>query len=107
MRDATTRTELFEASAQLARVLAAADSAGGWQPLRDIILAGLEAGGIRAGSDPKRYAELPECWRRSRLPPIAMPTACEIRPADEDGTSCPSLRAGGRRGRAASSPPSP
>jgi hypothetical protein len=53
MRDATTRTELFEASAQLARVLAAADSAGGWQPLRDIILAGLEAGGIRAGSDPE------------------------------------------------------
>jgi hypothetical protein len=51
----------------LGRTLMDAGAGSGWQPLRDIVLAGLEASGLEPGSDPEaRCAVLPASWRQSR-----------------------------------------
>jgi hypothetical protein len=48
-----TRAEVFEAAAALGRALSNSDARAGWEPLRDILLAGLESGGLRPGQDPE------------------------------------------------------
>ena len=51
MDDQRARAEVFEAAAALGRALTQAGAGPGWQPLRDIVLAGFEAGGLRPGRD--------------------------------------------------------
>ena len=48
------RTEVFEAAAALARAVVTADSRWAWEPLRDLVLSGFEAGGLHYGNDPER-----------------------------------------------------
>lgn len=46
------REDVIDAAARLAHaVAAAAESARGWEPLRDLVLAGFEAGGLHRGAD--------------------------------------------------------
>jgi hypothetical protein len=45
------RREVFETAAALADALMDPAGTWAWEPLRDLVLAGLEAGGLRPGSD--------------------------------------------------------
>jgi hypothetical protein len=45
------RREVFETAAALADALMAPGGRWAWEPLRDLVLAGLEAGGLRSGAD--------------------------------------------------------
>jgi len=45
------RREVFETAAALADALMDPAGRWAWEPLRDVVLAGLEAGGLRSGSD--------------------------------------------------------
>jgi len=45
------RREVFETAAALADALLDPAGRWAWEPLRDVVLAGLEAGGLRAGAD--------------------------------------------------------
>jgi hypothetical protein len=45
------RREVFATAASLADALLDPAGRWTWEPLRDVVLAGLEAGGLRAGSD--------------------------------------------------------
>jgi len=45
------RREVFETAAALADALTDPGGRWAWEPLRDLLLAGLEAGGLRPGAD--------------------------------------------------------
>jgi hypothetical protein len=45
------RTRIFDGAQTLAAALTECDGSERWEPLRDLILAGLEAGGLRHGTD--------------------------------------------------------
>ncbi len=47
----TSRETVFDAAAELARALSEAECTRGWEPLRDLLLAGFDAGGLRRGTD--------------------------------------------------------
>jgi hypothetical protein len=47
------RREVFETAAALADALMDPAGRWAWASLRDLVLAGLEAGGLRPGSDPE------------------------------------------------------
>jgi hypothetical protein len=45
------RREVFETAAALADALMDPVGRWAWEPMRDLVLAGLEAGGLRSGAD--------------------------------------------------------
>jgi hypothetical protein len=47
------RREVVETAAALADALMDPAGRWAWEPLRDLVLAGLEAGGLRPGADPE------------------------------------------------------
>jgi hypothetical protein len=51
MTQVDARREVFETAAALADALVEPAGRWGWEPLRDIVLAGLEAGGLRSDAN--------------------------------------------------------
>jgi hypothetical protein len=51
MTQAEARREVFETAAALADALMDPAGRWAWEPLRDLVLAGLEAGGLRSGAN--------------------------------------------------------
>jgi hypothetical protein len=65
------RTRIFDGAQTLAAALMKCDRSERWEPLRDLILAGLEAGGLRNAPTAPPCGPHPQNSRRRPLTPAA------------------------------------
>ena len=80
------RTHVFEAAQALAAALAEGNASERWEPLRDLIIAGLQAGGLHHVSDSAAVEPRPGSSPPLRWTPVAVwPVRPRRRPTGPTG----------------------